>query len=86
MSTKVCLIVVLMVTLVGHTSHLRAAQSTPRVMVYGLGNQSCGEWTVENQRSSVDARIMQSWLLGYVSGASVTLDGAARMSIAETDA
>jgi hypothetical protein len=44
------------------------ATSTPALQVYGAGEKSCADWNTAQQAGNEDARVMQSWILGYISG------------------
>ncbi len=76
--------VVLLLMVVSCAGWLRAAQNTPYT-IYGPVTDSCGTWTAEIQRSTVNATVLRWWMLGYISGASAALATVADIALAETD-
>jgi hypothetical protein len=47
-----------------------ASAQTPTYL--GPGGASCGSWLTERQAKSPLSRIMDGWVLGYLSGSSIT--------------
>ncbi len=43
-----------------------AADDAGSFVAYGLGNQSCGEWTRSRARNDADTVRMTAWTLGYI--------------------
>lgn len=82
MDSRVLGVAVALLIMNPHSSHLGAHQPS---MVYGPGTQSCGSWTKAKERSNSEALVMQSWILGYVTGASAVMEAVAKLPIAPTD-
>jgi hypothetical protein len=68
------------------TQRSDATATQQSIMVYGIVSESCGTWTAEIRNpASARAQTYAWWLLGFVSGASVTLSIERDMVIASTD-
>jgi hypothetical protein len=51
----------------------RGANQTTQYVIFGAGSRPCGSWLQLRSQALPDSAVLQSWLLGYVTGVNANL-------------